>query len=85
MKKLVKGYKADVNARGGLYETPLQAASAGGFDKIMRYLLDEGADPCLAKGIFCHALSGAAFSGLLQYIGELMDKGAVIDHQDVQG
>ena len=85
MKKLVKGHKADVNARGGLYETPLQAASAGGFDKIVRYLLDEGADPCLTGGIFGHALGGAAFSGLLQYIDELTDKGAVIDHQDGQG
>ena len=85
MKKLVKGHKADVNARGGLYETPLQAASASGFDKIVRYLLDEGADPCLTGGIFGHALSGAAFSELPQYIDELMDKGAVIDHQDVQG
>ena len=85
MKKLVKGHKADVNARGGMFETPLQAASAGGFDKIVRYLLDEGADPCLTGGIFGHALSGAAFSGLLKYIDELMDKGAVIDHQDVQG
>ena len=33
MKKLVKDHKADVNARGGMFETPLQAASAGGFDK----------------------------------------------------
>ena len=85
MKKLVKGHKADVNARGGLFETPLQAASAGGFDNIVRYLLDEGADPCLTGGIFGHALSGAAFSGLLKYIDELMNNGAVIDHQDVQG
>ena len=54
MKKLVKGHKADVNARGGMFETPLQAASAGGFDKIVKYLLDEGADPCLTGGIFGH-------------------------------
>ena len=77
MKKLVKDHKADVNARGGLYETPLQAASAGGFD--------EGADPCLTGGIFGHTLSAAAFSGQLQYIDEFMEKGAMIDHQDVQG
>ena len=85
MKKLVKDHKADVNAQGGLFGTPLQAASAGGFDKVVRYLLDEGADPCLTGGIFGHALGGAAFSGLLQYIDEFMDKGAVIDYQDAQG
>ena len=31
------------------------------------------------------SLGGAAFSGLLQHIDELIEKGAVIDHRDVQG
>ncbi|PVH73215.1 ankyrin, partial [Cadophora sp. DSE1049] len=63
IKKLVEHHEADVNARGGLYDTPLQAAATGGFRQTVRYLLDNGADPTLTGGIFGHALSAAAFSG----------------------
>ncbi|KAI1362198.1 ankyrin repeat-containing domain protein [Xylaria arbuscula] len=90
VKELVTEHNADVNARGGLYDTPLQAAAAGGFDEIVDFLLDKeiGADPGLVGGIFGHALSAAVFSGLIrsaQDIDNLGSEQKSINHQDAQG
>ena len=35
---------ADVNAQGGEYGNTLQAASRGGYKKLVQMLLDKGAD-----------------------------------------
>ena len=35
---------ADVNAQGGGYGNTLQAASSGGYEKVVQTLLDKGAD-----------------------------------------
>ena len=35
---------ADVNAQGGDYGNALQAASAGGYDKVVQMLLENGAN-----------------------------------------
>ncbi|KAI0435499.1 ankyrin repeat-containing domain protein [Xylaria telfairii] len=90
IKMFLRQYKADVNARGGLYCTPLQAAAAGGFGDIVEFLLGKeiGADSRVTGGLFGHALSAAVYSGLVQSaqdIDKLIIEDALIDHQDSQG
>ncbi|KAI1330207.1 hypothetical protein F5Y16DRAFT_415646 [Xylariaceae sp. FL0255] len=54
---------ADVNARGGHYGNPLQAASYRGHENIVRVLLDNGADINAQCGFYGNALQAALSEG----------------------
>ncbi|XXH01493.1 hypothetical protein Hte_007853 [Hypoxylon texense] len=85
IKTLVESYKARVDAIGGLYHTPLQAAAFGGFEEVVTYLLDTEADPKQTGGVFGHTLTAAAYSGLTSCITRLLKKDISVDYQDTQG
>jgi hypothetical protein len=72
--QLLIEHGAEVNAAGGEYGSPLQAASYLGNMEICRLLLENGADVNAAGGRFGSALQAASFGGnmeicrlLLQY------------------
>jgi hypothetical protein len=53
----------DVNVQGGLYGDALQAASAGGHNRIVQRLLEEGADVNAQGGHYDNALQTASDRG----------------------
>ncbi|KAJ6041251.1 Pfs NACHT and Ankyrin domain protein, partial [Penicillium canescens] len=79
MEILHKG--ADVNAQGGEYDNPLQAASYKGYKEIVRLLLDKGADVNTQGGYYGNALQGASVNGHEEIVRLLLDKGADVNAQ----
>ena len=67
---------ADVNAKGGHYNSALSAASAAGHREIVELLLDKGADANAQGGIYGNALSAASARGHREIVELLLDKGA---------
>ncbi|KAJ7176323.1 ankyrin repeat-containing domain protein [Mycena crocata] len=72
---------ANVNFRGGKYDTALQAAAAGGNLKIVRVLLDSGAHVNILGGEYGTALQAAAFAGHLEIVKMLLAKKADVHLQ----
>ncbi|MCJ1429570.1 hypothetical protein MMC29_007485 [Sticta canariensis] len=70
-----------VNAQGGWYSNALQAASLGGHKKIIRLLLDNGADVNTAGGTYGNALQAASYGGHQQIAHLLLERGADVDAQ----
>lgn len=66
---------ADVNARGGMFHTALQAAAVDGNDITMRVLLDAGADMHATGGQYGNALSAAYCEGYYLCTGLLWERG----------
>ncbi|KAF9064033.1 hypothetical protein BDP27DRAFT_1405515 [Rhodocollybia butyracea] len=56
-------HKADVNAGGGVYGSPLQAAAAKGNKDIVQLLLEHNADVDGQEGIYGSAIEAAATKG----------------------
>jgi hypothetical protein len=54
-------YWADVNAQGGYFA--LQAASAGGHEKVVQILLDQGVDVNAQGGEYGNGLQAALVGG----------------------
>ena len=50
-----EGVNIDVIAQGGEYDNALQAASFGGHDKVVRMLLEKGADVNVQGGEYSNA------------------------------
>jgi ankyrin repeat protein len=73
--------RADVNARGGEFGTPLQAASGKGHDKTVELLLDKGADVNAQSGLYNTALQVASIEGHDRIVELLLAKGADINVQ----
>ncbi|KAK4107024.1 hypothetical protein N656DRAFT_686052, partial [Canariomyces notabilis] len=59
VEELIDKGKADINAEGGLYNTPLGAAINAGDDELAVVLLARGADPSKSAGLFSNALSAS--------------------------
>lgn len=53
----------DINARGGAYGNPLQAASAAGHQQVVKLLLQAGADVNMQGGVYGNALRAASLQG----------------------
>ncbi|KAJ7024880.1 ankyrin repeat-containing domain protein [Mycena alexandri] len=70
---------ADVNATGGVYGGPLQAAAAGGHTEMVGILLEKGADINAAGGRNGSPLQAAANRGHTEIVGILLEKGADIN------
>ncbi|THY37309.1 hypothetical protein D6C98_10763, partial [Aureobasidium pullulans] len=66
---------------GGHYGNALQAASAGGHDKIVQLLLDKGADVNAQGGYNGNALYAALAGGHDKIVQLLLDKGADVNAQ----
>jgi ankyrin repeat protein len=76
------GGNADlVNAKGGQYGNALQAASAGGYEKIVQILLDAGAEINTQCGRYGNALQAASHRGHEKILQMLLDVGADINTQ----
>jgi ankyrin repeat protein len=76
---------SDVNAPGGRYGMPLQAASLRGQDTIIQLLLEKGADANARGGSFDspNALEAAAVLGHDVIVRLLLEKGAEVNAQGV--
>jgi ankyrin repeat protein len=72
---------ADANAQGGEYGNALQAASAGGHEKVVQQLLDKGADVNAQGGPHGNALQAASAGGHEKVVQRLLDKGADVKSQ----
>ncbi|KAF7183007.1 hypothetical protein CNMCM7691_002751 [Aspergillus felis] len=72
---------ADVDAQGGLYGNALQAASYGGYDKIVQILLEKGANINAQGGEYENALQAASYRGLERIIQILLEKEANVNAQ----
>jgi ankyrin repeat protein len=67
---------ADVNARGGHYNNPLQAAACQGHDVVVQLLLSNGADTQAWGGRHGTALHAAAYNGSEAVARLLIEHGA---------
>jgi ankyrin repeat protein len=79
--QLLVEYRANVNARGGYYESALQAASAGGHLVVVKMLLKSGADVNARGGHYESALQAASAGGHLVVIELLLEAGADVNAQ----
>lgn len=77
--RLLLQYKADVNARGGRYETMLQAAATGGSVDLVELLLECGADVNARGGKYGTALQVAAGLGNARIVKRLLEASANIN------
>jgi len=67
---------AGVNAQGGPYGNALQAASLGGYEKIVELLLNQGADVNAQGGHYSSALQAASYGGHEKIVELLLNDGA---------
>ena len=67
---------ADVNMRGGRYGSALQAASVGGYDKVVELLLSEGANVNARGGLYGSAVQAASVGGHDKMVELLLSRGA---------
>jgi ankyrin repeat protein len=76
---LTKG--ANVNPKGGYYDSALQVASARGQEQVVRLLIDKGANVNTQGGRSGNALQAASYHGHEQLVDLLLRMGANIDAQ----
>jgi ankyrin repeat protein len=76
---------SQLNAVGGRYGTPMQAACATGNKTAFDMLIAWGADPNVNAGQFGSALTAAASLNLKDAIVTLIDKGAQLELKDPDG
>lgn len=79
---------ADVNVRGGYYDTPLNAASFKGHLEVVRVLLKHGADPNARRtgerGEGDNALQAASLEGHAEVVRLLLRNGADVNAESVK-
>ena len=70
---------ANVNARGGRFDTALQAAADGGHALVTNFLLENGANPNAQGGLAVTSLEAASLKGHIQIVRALLERGATIN------
>ncbi len=73
--------KADGGRAGERYSNALQAASEGGYQEIIKLLLDGGADVNAQGGMYGNALQAASGKGHQEIVKLLLDNGADVKAQ----
>src|SRR5688572_24084179 len=84
VKRLIEQDRVDVNARDARDATPLMNAALGGRTKVVRYLLDHGADVNRTGGKKSDGnspLIEAATAGKVEIVRMLVEAGADVDYQ----
>ncbi|GAW17393.1 hypothetical protein ANO14919_068500 [Xylariales sp. No.14919] len=71
----------EINARGGMFGSALQAAAYSGQAETAELLLEKGADPNLGGGKYRSALNAAVFQGIWHIVEMLLKHGAKSDRQ----
>ncbi|KAI1122130.1 ankyrin repeat-containing domain protein [Nemania abortiva] len=71
----------DVNARGGIFGSALQAAAHSGQTSSVELLLEKGAHVNAPGGKYQSALNAAIFKGFWHIVDMLLEHGAKSDHQ----
>jgi hypothetical protein len=79
--QLIERYNHHVNAQGGIYGNPLQAASGGGHKTMVELLISKGADVNARGGLHGNALQAASYGGYLEVVELLISKGADVNAQ----
>jgi hypothetical protein len=85
VKRLVERDSVDVNVKDAKGETPLICAAMNGRAKVVRYLLDKGADVNLAAGTKSDGISpllAAVMSGKVETVRMLVEAGGDLDYTD---
>ncbi len=72
---------ADVNARGGEFDSALKAASYRGHLEVVQQLLEKGADVHAHAGDYGSALQVASGGGHVEVVQQLQEKGAAVNAQ----
>jgi ankyrin repeat protein len=71
--------KGLINAQGGRYGNPLQAASARGHEKAVQMLKNAGADVNAQGGHYCNALQAASSENHEKVVQMLIDAGVDVN------
>ncbi|KAI0420326.1 ankyrin repeat-containing domain protein [Xylaria grammica] len=71
----------EINARGGMFGSALQAAAYSGQAETVELLLEKGADPNMGGGKYRSALNAAVFQGFWHIVEMLLKHGAKSDRQ----
>ena len=79
MEFLIDQRDAPINKPGGLYGSPLQAASAMGWTDAVKLLLQHDADVNIIGGKWSHSLQAAATKGHINVVESLLEKNARVD------
>ncbi|KAK8054320.1 ankyrin repeat-containing domain protein [Apiospora saccharicola] len=79
---LARDYFYNVNAHGGYYYTPLQAASSKGHTEIVKLLLDKGAHANTRGGVYGNALRATSSKGHVHIVRMLLRKGADVNSRE---
>ncbi|KAJ5200683.1 Pfs NACHT and ankyrin domain-containing protein [Penicillium cf. griseofulvum] len=77
----IQAYHERKDSKDGRYGNALQAASAEGYQEIVKLLLDKGADINTQGGRYGNALQAASGEGHQETVKLLLDKGADINTQ----
>ena len=72
---------AEISKRGGKFEYPLGAAVYHGHSDVVRYFLQQGADPNFLSRDFGNVLQIAALGGSVDVMKQLIDAGAAVNAQ----
>ena len=72
---------AEISKRGGKFEYPLGAAVYHGHSDVVRYLLQQGADPNFLSRDFGNVLQISALGGSVDVVKQLIDAGADVNVQ----
>ena len=85
IKHLLVTYPEDVDARGGVYFTPLHAAVVKGNVDVMVLLLEHGADVATLSSVRSTPLHEASKRGRLDLMSPLLGHHADVNAQDTSG
>ena len=81
--QLIDKHDQQVNGWGGVYGSPLQAASLKGHKAVVELLISRGANGNAVGGFYGDALRAAASEGHLEIVELLISAGADVNHDTV--
>jgi len=85
VERLVAAHPQDINARGGIHDTPMDVASSRGHFEIVQLLLSNNADPHLCDSDGDSPLHTASLGGHVEVVKILLDCGVDVDQRGKDG